>query len=68
MTAGGLILPLDDGGTGWPSQRNAGEQALVVQIRDSQQADQFSYAPRPRSGALSWPAPKSISSAKGWDA
>jgi hypothetical protein len=54
MRAGGLSLTSDrksdDGSTGWPTQSSAGELTLVVQIRDSQQADQLSYHPGPDQG------------------
>lgn len=42
-----LTLPLSDGNA---SQNSAGELALVVQIRESQYADQFSYYSGPDPG------------------
>lgn len=58
---------LDNGSTEWPSQSSAGEFALVVWIRESQQAGVLSYHPDPYPGALNWPTTNSMSSVNGWD-
>jgi hypothetical protein len=46
-SVGELTLHLPNGGIQWPSQSSAGEFALLVQIRESQQAEQLSHHPGP---------------------
>ena len=47
----------------WPSQSSAEELSLVMQVRERPCADQLNNHPDPDPGLLSWPIPKSTSSA-----
>ena len=50
LRAGELTPPPANSCPGWPSQSNVGV-TLVLQIRESQHADQLSYHPGPNPGS-----------------
>jgi len=63
-----LTLPLADGGiaVGWSSWSSDGGLSLVVRIKELA-GWPAQLLPSPRSRALYWPTPKSISSVNDWD-